>query len=42
MDSSFQFLQNFENKEIGARIDLREEYLQSDEVEFKVVKILHV
>ncbi|KAB2920650.1 MAG: trypsin-like peptidase domain-containing protein [Dechloromonas sp.] len=39
---SFQFRRNYENKEIGARIDLREEYMQPEESEFKVVKILHI
>ncbi|WP_421258228.1 trypsin-like serine peptidase [Aeromonas sp. 600886] len=39
---SFKFRRNYENKEMGARIDLREEYMQPDEVEFRVVKVLHI
>ncbi len=38
----FRFRRNYENKEMGARIDLREEYMQPEEMEFKVVKILHI
>jgi S1-C subfamily serine protease len=37
-----KFRRNHENKEIGARIDLREEYMQPDEVEFRVVKVLYI
>lgn len=41
-NNSFRFRINYEGKEIGARVDLREEYLQSKEEEFKVTKILYI
>lgn len=39
---SYNFRTNVEGKRIGARIDLREEYLVPDEVEFEAMRILHI
>lgn len=42
INGSFTFLRNFENKQIGALIDFKEEYFQPDEAEFKVIKVLYI
>jgi endonuclease G, mitochondrial len=41
-DGVITFRKNYENRLIGARIDLREEYLQADELEFQVLRVLHI
>jgi endonuclease G, mitochondrial len=41
-NGGFTFRRNSDNREMAARIDLREEYLQPDEVEIKVLQVLHM
>lgn len=38
----FRFRRNYESKEMGARVDLREEYMQPEEAEFRVLRVLHI
>jgi endonuclease G, mitochondrial len=40
--SGFRFRRNYENREMAARLDLREEYMQPEEAEFRVTRVLHI
>ena len=41
-NGTIEFAINYENREIRPRIDLREEYRQPDEMEFRVVRVLYI
>lgn len=41
-NGAIEFAVNHENRETRPRIDLREEYRQSDEIEFRVVRVLYI
>lgn len=41
-DQTLEFRHNFRNQLMAARIDIREEFLQPDEIEFKVEKVLFI